>query len=233
MKIEWVQVTKGRTELGSQNRSILFGRIGPRHMVAIDYDFQISRNPVSKEDAESLLSSEEIELASESEWHLAFDNGLIEGSNEIELLADCSRGDNWGKFVDGRAMFADDWIVRIGKKWNYGSAITHPIPRETIEPDFVRLVRRESQSFSESQRLPLTRDTTKIIREEVVIAIVLGIIPSFLWAHFNATPGYIETGWPGLVLGGVVLGLLTGLFWRPKTTSYRIGRNCGKVKANK
>jgi hypothetical protein len=202
-------------------------------MVAIDYDFQISRNPVSKEDAESLLSSEEIELASESEWHLAFDNGLIEGSNEIELLADCSRGDNWGKFVDGRAMFADDWIVRIGKKWNYGSAITHPIPRETIEPDFVRLVRRESQSFSESQRLPLTRDTTKIIREEVVIAIVLGIIPSFLWAHFNATPGYIETGWPGLVLGGVVLGLLTGLFWRPKTISYRIGRNCGKVKANK
>ena len=223
MKIEWVQVTKGRTELGSQNRSILFGGIGPRHMVAIDYDFQISRNPVSKEDAESLLSSEEIELASESEWHLAFVNGLIEGSNEIELLADCSRGDYWGKFVDGRAMFADDWIVRIGKKWNYGSAITHPIPRETIEPDFVRLVRR----------LPLTRDTTKIIREEVVIAIVLGIIPSFLWAHFNATPGYIETGWPGLVLGGVVLGLLTGLFWRPKTTSYRIGRNCGKVKANK
>ncbi|HJN70042.1 MAG TPA: hypothetical protein QF525_01230, partial [Candidatus Thalassarchaeaceae archaeon] len=71
------------------------------------------------------------------------------------------------------------------------------------------------------------------IREEVVIAIVLGIIPSFLWAHFNATPGYIETGWPGLVLGGAVLGLLTGLFWRPKTTSYRIGRNCGKVKANK
>jgi len=233
MKIEWVQVTKGRTELGSQNRSILFGGIGPRHMVAIDYDFQISRNPVSKEDAGSLLSSEEIQLASESEWHLAFVNGLIEGSNEIELLADCSRGDYWGKFVDGRAMFADDWIVRIGKKWNYGSAITHPIPRETIEPDFVRLVRRESQSFSESQRLPLTRDTTKIIREEVVIAIVLGIIPSFLWAHFNATPGYIETGWPGLVLGGVVLGLLTGLFWRPKTTSYRIGRNCGKVKENK
>ncbi len=233
MKIEWVQVTKGRTELGSQNRSILFGGIGPRHMVAIDYDFQISRNPVSKEDAGSLLSSEEIQLASESEWHLAFVNGLIEGSNEIELLADCSRGDYWGKFVDGRAMFADDWIVRIGKKWNYGSAITHPIPRETIEPDFVRLVRRESQSFSESQRLPLTRDTTKIIREEVVIAIVLGIIPSFLWAHFNATPGYIETGWPGLVLGGVVLGLLTGLFWRPKTASYRIGRNCGKVKANK
>ncbi|MDP6318618.1 MAG: hypothetical protein QF500_04445 [Candidatus Thalassarchaeaceae archaeon] len=233
MEIEWVQVTKGRTELGSQNRSILFGGIGPRHMVAIDYNFQISRNPISKEDAESLLISEEIELASESEWHLAFDNGLIEGSDEIELLADRSRGDYWGKYVDGRSMLADDWVMMISKKWNSGSAITHLIPSGAIEPDFVRLVRRESQSFSESQRLPLIRDTTKIIREEVVIAIVLGIIPSFLWAHFNATPGYIETGWPGLVLGGAVLGLLTGLFWRPKTTSYRIGRNCGKVKANK
>ena len=130
-------------------------------------------------------------------------------------------------------MLSDDWVMMISKKWNSGSAITHLIPRGAIEPDFVRLVRREPQSFSESQRLPLTRDNTKIIREEVVIAIVLGIIPSFLWAHFNATPGYIETGWPGLVLGGAVLGLLTGLFWRPKTTSYRIGRNCGKVKANK
>ena len=178
MGIEWVQVTKGRTELGSQNRSILFGGIGPRHMVAIDNEFQISRNPVSKEDAESLLPSEEIELASESEWHLAFDNGLIEGSDEIELLADRLRGDYWGKYVDGRPMLAEDWIMMIGKKWDSGSAITHPILRESIEPDFVRLVRRESKSFSESQRLPLTRDTTKIIREEVVLAIVLGIIPS-------------------------------------------------------
>jgi hypothetical protein len=30
----------------------------------------------------------------------------------------------------------------------------------------------------------------------------------------------------------VVLGLVTAIFWRPKTTSYRIGRNCGKVKPN-
>jgi len=33
-------------------------------------------------------------------------------------------------------------------------------------------------------------------------------------------------------MGGVVLGLATAIFWRPKTTSYRIGRNCGKVKPN-
>ena len=60
MEIEWVQVTKGRTELGSQNRSILFGGIGPRHMVAIDYNFQISRNPVSKKDAEYLLDRKSV-----------------------------------------------------------------------------------------------------------------------------------------------------------------------------
>ena len=32
---EWVRVEPGRAELGSQNRSILFGGIGPRKMVEI------------------------------------------------------------------------------------------------------------------------------------------------------------------------------------------------------
>ena len=52
------------------------------------------------------------------------------------------------------------------------------------------------------------------------IIIILGIIPSFLWAYFNASPGYIETGWPGLILGGVILGILSGLFWRPKQPTW-------------
>jgi len=73
---------------------------------------------------------------------------------------------------------------------------------------------------------------SRLLREESSIILGLGIVPSFVWAYFNASPGYIESGWPGLVLGGILLGLITSIFWRPKTTSYRIGRNCGKVKPN-
>ena len=73
---------------------------------------------------------------------------------------------------------------------------------------------------SQAPRLPKNPPRRRIIFEEVSIIILLGIIPSFVWAHFNASPGYIETGWPGLILGGVILGLLSGLFWRPKQQTW-------------
>ena len=83
------------------------------------------------------------------------------------------------------------------------------------------------------QRLPSNRDTGRLLKEEILISLFVGIIPSFVWAYFNASEGYIQTGWPGLVFGGLILGLFTMIFWRPKTTSYRLGRNCGTVKPNR
>ena len=41
------------------------------------------------------------------------------------------------------------------------------------------------------------------------------------WALFNASPGYIAEGWLNLVLGGVFLGLSTGIFWRPRTPTFK------------
>ena len=114
---EWVRVEPGRAELGSQNRSILFGGIGPRHMVEIGYGFEISRNPVEAGRAAELLEEDGCELASESEWQLALDRGAVAGSDGIELLADRFGGDYWGKFLDGRPMLVDDCVFRIVKQW--------------------------------------------------------------------------------------------------------------------
>jgi hypothetical protein len=231
---EWVRVEPGRAELGSQNRSILFGGIGPRHMVEIGYGFEISRNPVEAGRATELLEEDGCELASESEWQLALDRGAITGSDELELLAERFGGDYWGKFLDGRPMLVDDWVFRIVKQWKAGRPSTHLNSQNSQEQGHSRLVRRdENVEFSaDAARLPLARDTAKLIREEVTIILLAGIIPSFAWAYFNASQEYLKTGWPGLIMGGVVLGLVTAIFWRPKTTSYRIGRNCGKVKPN-
>ena len=235
MSIEWVSVAPGRTEIGSDNRSILFGGIGPKHMAEISYRYSITKHPILIEEAEKIIQSKEASLASESEWQLAFDQGAIFGNEELEKLSDCCKGDYWNKPLDGRPHLMDDWTFQIAKQWSAGKPTTRLLAKDSTETMFARLVKREDESEFENnpQRLPTNRDTARLLKEEIVIAMIVGIIPSFVWAYFNASEGYIQTGWPGLVFGGVILGLFSMLFWRPKTTSYRLGRNCGKVKPNR
>ena len=234
MSIEWVPVTPGRVEIGSDNRSILFGGVGPKHMVQIKYRYSITKHPVLIELAEKLIQSKEADLASESEWQLALDQGAITGDGELEKLSDCCKGDYWGKALDGRPHFIDDWTFHIAKKWSSGKCKMSLLAKGSTEAKFARLVKREDNFDLDlsPERLPANRDITSLLKEEILIAITVGIIPSFVWAYFNASEGYIQTGWPGLVLGGIILGLSSMLFWRPKTVSYRLGRNCGKVKQN-
>ena len=63
--------------------------------------------------------------------------------------------------------------------------------------------------------LPSGPDPVRRFAEEITIATILGIIPSFVWAFFNASSGYIREGWPGLVLGGLFIGVFSAIFWRP------------------
>ena len=91
--------------------------------------------------------------------------------------------------------------------------------------------RPENHIFSiDSPRLPDSSDKSRLLFEESSIALIFGIIPSFLWAYFNASDGYILEGWLNLVFGGIFIGVFTVIFWRPKTTSWRVGNNCGKMK---
>ena len=232
--IEWVRVEPGRAEIGSQNRSILFGGIGPKHMVDLKYAYEISKNPVPAGEAEALIEAKEAGLSSESEWAVALAQGAITGSGELEKLSDRCKGTYWGKSLDGRPQWMGDWQFRICKQWKDSTPSTRLVAREARQPEFSRLVRIEMirEYDPDAPTLPANRDTGRLLREESSIILGLGIVPSFVWAYFNASPGYIASGWPGLVLGGIILGLITSIFWRPKTTSYRIGRNCGKVKPN-
>ena len=235
MSLEWVPVAPGRTKIGSDNRSILFGGIGPKHMVEISYRYSIAKHPIRIEEVDKIIQSEKADLASESEWKLALDQEAITGDQELEKLSDCCNGHYRSKALDGRPHLTDDWTFHIAKQWSSGKPITKLLAKGSIEPKFARLVKREEESEfeDEPQRIPADRDTAKLLKEEIVIAMIIGIIPSFVWAYFNASEGYIQTGWPGLVFGGIILGLLSMIFWRPKTTSYRLGRDCGKVKPNR
>ena len=231
LDIQWIKVNPGKVFIGSNNRSILFGGIGPRHEVKIDYEFEISFLPIVREDAYEFLSSIEYNIASESEWELSFQNNLITGNDEIEELGDRIRGSYWSKFCDGRPFLEEDWLMKSSRTWDSGIPSSSQIIKGQSS-EYIRLVKRpENHTFrSESPQLPYSSDKSRLIFEESSIALIFGIIPSFLWAYFNASDGYILDGWLNLVFGGIFIGVFTVIFWRPRTKSWRIGNNCNSMK---
>ena len=223
--IQWRNAKSGSVIFGSANRSVLFGAMGPRHEVNIGYDFQISEAPVSVEQVRNLQERLGAELASESEWELAYSQGLlIAEEGEIEVFPD-SANSYWGKKCDGRPFLKGSKFPQISREWKDGKPTPSlSRPSSDSQSDFpelssdckVRLVVRNQKKWSEkSPKLPEYADTSRIIGEEILISLIVGIIPSFAWAYYNAAPSYLAEGWINLTLGGLFIGILSGLFWRP------------------
>ncbi len=222
--IQWAAVEPGSVVMGSDDRSVLSGGMGPRHEVSIGYSFRISVRPVEPEEAARLVHASEAEVASESEWELAHSRDLLfakEGATEE--LADLAK-DYWGKACDGRPHVGEGPSPMILRRWGpRGPSPYVSFPGQGYETSGVRLVIRDSQSWDKDPlRLPEKRDNSRLMAEEAAISLFGGVIPSFVWAYFNASDGYIRDGWLNLVFGGVFVGVLTVVFWRPRQPTWRI-----------
>jgi hypothetical protein len=195
--------------------------VGPRHQVKISKSFEISKNPVPANIALEMIKSGEAEVASESEWAVSNAQGQIYAElGTIETLAD-SASSYWGKPCDGRPWKEDGEIrARRVRVWSERGILESTRPIEIADSHPLRLVRRESKYSETPIRLPGAGDATRILKQEAVICLATGILPSFIWAWFNASPGYIAEGWLNLVMGGVFFGLSTAILWRPKTPTY-------------
>lgn len=219
--LDWALVGPGSAMLGSNDRSILRGGIGPRHQVKISESFEITRHPVSPEIALEMIKSGEAELASESEWAVSKAQGLIHAEpGTVETLAD-SVSNYWGKPCDGRPYIENGEITaRRVRVWSERGILESTRPIKMADSYPLRLVRRPSKYSGTPIQLPRAGDNTRILKQEAVICLLAGILPSFIWAWFNASPGYIAEGWLNLVMGGVFIGLSTVILWRPKTPTY-------------
>ncbi len=229
-QISWVSVEPGSTMVGSDNRSILFGGIGPRHEVRIEYPFRISERPFDFEEVARIEPNSRMEIASDSEWQLAYSRGLISGvDGSSESLADSTQ-EYWGKACDGRPFVNGANSPTLIRRWRSGKAQTQTIYSRgsTRIPiaDGVRLVMRGKSGWNDNPPLiPNRRNLSGVMIEEIIICFIVGIFPSFVWAFFNASPDYIREGWLNLVLGGVFFSLFTMLFWRPRQPTWRIESN--------
>ena len=223
--VEWADVEPGSVLMGSDNRSVLFGGIGPKHEVVIQYPFRISTRPVPLEEADRMIESSDVEIASESEWELAHSRGLLlAGEGATEILADTAQ-DYWGKACDGRPHRARGQTPNLLRVWLKGiPAQRLQFPVQGSSPSKVRLVKRDFSGWAEEPpRLPSSRNSSRILKEEVVICLFFGVIPSFAWAYFNASDGYIREAWLNLVFGGVFVGTISRLFWRPRQPTWYVG----------
>ena len=188
-----------------------------------------------------LVGLDAIRLPSEAEWALADAQGLItRGDIEVELLADRPpRGGYWGAPCDGRPWTPPmkvgglpDSSAHITRVWRKEHTLRGATPRNVSRPQMgFRLVRVSKDAYKEEpQRLPTFPRKSELLVRESIIAFLIGIIPSFTWAWFNASRSYLSESWLNIAVGGIFFSLMTAFIWRPKTPSYRIGKNCGKVK---
>ena len=193
--VDWVVVEPGSTYVGSSNRAVIFGAPGPRHEVSIQYSYEISNSAIKLSEVMSSVKSGEVDISSESEWQLAFDRGLISEGMGIEVLQDRLTSSYWGKICDGRPFHQRNSSLMVCREWRGREAIPRYLPANSEIEHMVRVVRRETREPNPmAPRLPIRPPRTAVMREEALIILILGIIPSFLWALFNASPGYIETG---------------------------------------
>jgi len=132
---------------------------------------------------------------------------------------------------------SEESMTRPGVLANSAGELT--IPRPALLPQLagrvatIRLVRPISLANPEISdwtserppRLPQGYDPAWRLKQEAIIALVVGIIPSFVWAFFNASPGYIESGWLNLLMGGVFIGVMSAAIWRPNGVTYRLSED--------
>ena len=173
MEIQWVTVEPGKVFIGSDNRSVLFGGIGPRHEIKTNYSFEISFFPVNYEIAELTLQNEDCFVASESEWSLAMDKKLISGENEVEGLSDKIRGSYWSKYCDGRPFIEENWLMKVSRTWSDRTPSITSIPKGE-GGKYLRLVKRTKVWNHDSSvpKLPESSDKSNLLFEELLISLI-------------------------------------------------------------
>jgi len=173
---------------------------------------------------------------SEAEWALAAEQGAISpGEVQVEVLSDRPpRSGYWGAPCDGRpwtplirAGGISDHTAHTTRVWKDSDTMRGATPRGVSRPQMgFRLVR----IFNSTKELNMPKVPPKkeLIIRESIMTFFIGILPSFTWAYFNASPGYISDSWLNIAVGGIFFSIMSAFLWRPKTPSYSI--QDGKLK---
>jgi hypothetical protein len=173
---------------------------------------------------------------SEAEWALATKQGAIgPGDVQVEVLSDRPpRSGYWGAPCNGqpwihsvRAGGVSDHSAHTTRVWRGSGTMRGATPRGVSRPQMgFRLVR--STTPESELNMPNSPSQKDLLIRESTFALLIGILPSFTWAYFNASERYLSESWLNIAVGGIFFSLMTAFLWRPKTPSYSIqdGKVC-------
>ncbi len=243
--IEWLTVKPGSVWLGSDDGRLSLHPVKyhPRHEVRIDYTFEISKLAYPLNDLLKLsgidreqFEQEGLRPPSEGEWLLAHSQGLVEQGDALwEKLADeRPRTGFWEQRCDGQPRKTNYRVkLELMKKWgeeghetSYSTEIT-----EAMKGKEVTRIVRAPQSSNNPPRLPIEDKRPFFIRE-IMFTVLVGIIPSILWAYNFASSEYLTGNWTNIIGGGIFISLASGFVWRPKTASYQVSSDGSSMKKN-
>lgn len=173
-------------------------------------------------------------LVSEAEWELCLLQrealGIVElpqGSGEI--LADQPHASFWGAACDGRPRFEESrnrggFDMQVTRRPNplwRKSMIRGAAPHSSRQTGLGFRVARVPSSLEQQDcvHLPSEPDRASILRREVFFFLMVGVLPSMIWAGYFV-PDYISRGWPNLLLGGSMVSLFTAFIWRPRRPTW-------------
>ena len=151
------------------------------------------------------------------------------GSVEVEVLSDRPlRSGYWGAPCDGRpwvpsvrAGGVSDHTAHTTRVWKGSGTMRGATPRGVSRPQMgFRLVR--STKYEGELTMPRAPSQKDLLIRESIIALLIGILPSFTWAYFNASARYLSESWLNIAVGGIFFSLMTALLWRPKTSSFSV-----------
>ena len=184
----------------------------------------------------------EVRLPSEAEWmrakqHLGFELPLA----CEEMLWDHPSNNNRGAPIDGRPRL-DERVGSFMKRYR-ASIKSHPTKKgltfRSQTPIFapqadtyIRLVIRKIGS-SEGIIVPEEADLKAVFKQEILIAIMIGIVPSFLIPIFRGFSDYVLDGWVNLIFGGLCISFASAAIWRPKRPTWYLADDGKSLIARK
>ena len=188
------------------------------------------------------LVAGEWRLPSESEWmHAEVQLGISVPKAKEELLADHPHANHRGAPTDGRPRMDTNphsmmRLYRISRKAHptkAGFSVKSQAPVKNGQDGMVFRLMFIPKDVSPTEvgdclLVPEEIDAARLFKREAIIALVVGIIPSFAIPVLRGFNSYAISGWANLLFGGLVISFASSVFWRPRTETW-IYSTDGKV----
>ena len=173
-------------------------------------------------------------LPSESEWmHTEVELGISVPMAKEELLADHPHPNHRGAPTDGKPRMDTNphsmmRLYRISRKAHptkAGFSVKSQAPVKNGQEGMVFRLMFIPEAVSPTEvgdclLVPEEIDAARLFKREAIIALVVGIIPSFAIPVLRGFNDYAASGWANLLFGGLVISFASSVFWRPRTETW-------------